>query len=310
MFSKKLEEPLKKLTRLKDNLKDLTEEEAYTLTELMLEGKLPEIRVAVFLTSMRIKGETPEELYGILRAIKKRCRNVDKKEKALDIALNYDGKEKTVYILPSAIYFCKKLGVEFTYHYAERVPTKEGVTLYDVLKALRMDKEIDIINQKDFIPELYSLMPLRRELGFRTFINTVEKLINPFNANKIITSVFHKPYFEKVSELLERLGYENYMIVKGVEGGIEPLPDRPTFFKLKGKEIEKVSPEDLNIRLPENIETDNVLEHSVRINKEIIEGKRRDEFFNWAVYTASFLLLAYGKVKSLEEGKELLLYNI
>jgi len=295
-------DPLKKLTRLKDNLQDLTEEEAYSIFKGILEGRFSEVRISAFLTAMRIKGESPEELLGVIRAIKEKMKFPPRKENALDLALNYDGKNRTLYILPSALWFCSRVGMEFTNHFALRTPTKEGITLYEVVEALGSEVGVSFSDQRDYCSDLYNLMSLRKGLGFRSLINTVEKFLNPFGTRKVIVSIFHRPYFEKNAELLDLLGFEDYTIIKGIEGGAEPYPDRPTLLKRKGGEIEAVEPGEFGLEMPESVRTERVLEDSVEVNRRIIEGTERGRFFNWAVYTAGILLYAGGTVASVKEG--------
>ncbi len=299
---KGLEETFRKLTKLRDNLKDLTVQESREIFTEILNGTLSQIKTAAFLTAMRIKGETPQELIGVIEAIRETMKPLSASGDALDLAPNYDGKVRTIYVLPSALWICSKLGSKFTNHYALSVPVKEGVTLYEVVRKLGTEINIRFVSQEEYAPKLYRLMDLRRELGFRTLINTVEKFLNPFGAGRVVVSVFHKPYFEKNGEVLDRLGFEDYTIIKGVEGGLEPHTDRPTLVKRKGKEIEVIDPSKLGLELPKNVQTDRVLDDSVEINRRIIEGEERGEFFNWAVYTAGLLLYAGGKVGSVKEG--------
>ncbi len=185
-------------------------EEAYAVFREILRGTLSDIKVVAFLTAMRIKGETPEELLGVIRAIREGIRYPDPMERAIDLALNYDGKNRTLYILPSAVWMASLCGLSFTNHFALRTPTKEGLTLYEVFTSLDVDASIRFADQEDFAPDLYRLMPIRRELGFRSLINTVEKLLNPFGTKKIVVSIFHKPYFRKTEELLDLLGFGDY----------------------------------------------------------------------------------------------------
>ncbi len=292
----------KKLTKLRENLQDLTEEEAYEIFKRILEGKLSEVKISAFLTAMRIKGETHEELLGVKKAIEEGMNRPRRREGALDLALNYDGKDRTIYILPAALWLCSRIGMEFTNHFALRTPTKEGVTLYEVVRAMGADLNINFSDQKDYAPELYRLMPLRRELGFRSLINTVEKFLNPFGTKMVAVSIFHKPYLEKNEKLLELFNLEDYTIVKGLEGGIEPMPDRPTYVKKRGKELEVIDPKEIELELPKDVQTENVLGDSVEINRSIVEGKERGKFLNWAIYTAGLLLYAGNRAKSVREG--------
>ena len=294
----------KKLTKLKENLQDLTREEAYEIFKGTLKGSFSPVKSAVFLTAMRIKGETTEELLGVMSAVEEGMNFPPPRPNALDLAMNYDGKNRTLYILPSALWICSQLGMEFTNHFALRTPTKEGITLYEVVEAMGVDVGVHFSDQKDYAPELAGLMPLRRELGFRSLINTIEKFLNPFKTERVVVSLFHKPYFGKNADLLDQIGVKDYTLVKGVEGGIEPLTDRPTLIMRKGKELESIDPKDLGLDLPKDIKTDRVLEDSVAINRKVISGEERGEFLSWAIYTAGVLLYAFGKYKNVTSAIE------
>ncbi len=298
-------EVLKKLTKQKENLKDLAREEACELFQSILEGKVSPIRAAFFLSAMRIKGETTEELLGVLEAIRKKA-HFPKEKADVDLALPYDGKTRTLFILPSALWLLREAGIKFSTHHGGKVPVKEGVTLPEVLGKLEEDLPVLRAHQRDLVPSLYALVPLRKELGFRTLINVVEKLLNPFRSRCVIVSVFHSPYLEKYSLLCEALGFEDYAVVKGLEGGAEPPPDRPLVLLRKGEEAMEVNPQKLGLNLPVSVKTENPLRDSLYLTRRIIKGQERGEFFNWALYTASLLLFLTRRVNSLREGLELL----
>ena len=298
---------IRKLTKLQGHLQDLTGEEAYLLAKSMLGREISDIKISALLTAMRIKGESVEELLGIIRALRESLKPLPPKPSHLDLSLNYDGKVKTVYILPSALVFARRCGLSMTYHWAEKVPAKMGTTLWTILEELGLTDGdlLSVAHQREFAPELYTLLPLRRELGFRTFFNVVEKFLNPFNCSYMISSLFHKPYFEKLSSLCNEIGFKRYVLVKGLEGGIEPLPDRPTFYMVSGGEVSKIDPFKLGIKLPKKIETERVLEDSVELNREVLEGRASEEYVNWACLSAGFLLTAGGLSQSPEEGFEM-----
>jgi anthranilate phosphoribosyltransferase len=295
----------KKLTKLKNHLQDLTEQEAYTLMKKVLNGDLSPIKIASFLTAMRIKGETPEEILGFVRAVKETARKFPMEGRAIDLSLNYDGKVKTLFVLPSALFIVQKAGINLVYHFADRVPAKEGITLNDIIEALGnkfVSKGLLRIHQKDLAPKLYGLLPLRRELGFRTFLNVIEKLINPADTDRIITSVFHKPYLHKLAEVLPALGFKKFLIVKGLEGGIEPHPNKPTLYIREGLKPAEFEPSRLGIKLPDSVFTKEIVRDSVDINLRIVRGEAPQEFINWALLTAGFILFLGKETESPEEG--------
>ena len=300
-----LSKSFSKLTKLKEHLQDLTEEEAYLLTRSMLTGELSIPKSSAFLTAMRIKGETHEELMGVMRALKE-IRKPLSGTSDLDLSLNYDGKNKSLYILPSAVFIVSECGLRLTYHYGDRVPAKEGVTLKEVLdkvvSELKIDMPLRTTHQREFAPELYNLMPLRRELGFRTFINVLEKLLNPFNSPRVVTSLFHKPYFKKMSELCSSLNFKSYTLIKGLEGGVEPLTDRPTYYSKNSERVESFNPKGKGIKLPKDVNTDDVLGSSVDINLKVLKGNAKAEFLNWALLSAGFLIFSADMSNTISEG--------
>jgi anthranilate phosphoribosyltransferase len=70
-------------------------------------------------------------------------------------------------------------------------------------------------------PPLARLLDLRDELGVRTVVHPVAKLLNPARAPVQLIGVTHPPYLEKAAEAVKMLGGRRALIVRGVEG--EPL---------------------------------------------------------------------------------------
>ncbi|NPA33149.1 MAG: anthranilate phosphoribosyltransferase [Aquificae bacterium] len=307
---------VKKLTRSKENLTDLTREEARFFMSSLLGGKLKPLRAFALLTALRIKGETGEELLGFWEALGEFL-SFRASADAIDLALNYDGKVKTPYVLPSALFIAISDGLSFTLHGEEGVPTKEGVTPLSVLESMgvRPRREnalsflsscgLSFLRQRDFLPSLYALLPMRRELGFRTTLNVIEKFANPFGAKDVIASVFHKPYAEKVGEFLSSAGFRRWAVVRGAEGGIETRTSSPT---------EVLTPEgsfifDCEVKgVPQGLMSP---KEQALVNEEILALGREDSLRDWAVCTAGLLLLLGGRAKSEEEAlgraRELLL---
>ncbi len=301
---------LKRVCRGCMNPGHITKEEAKSVFDNILKGKGDPVQISAFLTGMRMKGETQEELEGFYEATVSLQRDIGSRvENELDLGVNYDGKIKTPHILPSAIFIAMGCGVNMSSHGTEGVPAKFGPSFIKVLgKMINTEGSLFVkegfryADQKEFVPELYKLKEIRKRLGFRTFINVIEKLLNPFNAENIITSVAHNPYFEKVYNLLLKAGFKRITVVKGVEGGIEPYPDRKTTLMLNGEFME-IDPSlyGLTSDLPKgNLN----IEEQAKLNISIIKNEN-NIYKNWALLTSALLLLASGKVSSIKEGVEL-----
>ena len=76
-------------------------------------------------------------------------------------------------------------------------------------------------------PALDRLLTLRGLLGLRSPINTVVRLINPFDAPCSVDGVFHPPYIDVHLGAAERLGRERLAVVKGGGGEAERNPAKP-----------------------------------------------------------------------------------
>jgi len=77
-------------------------------------------------------------------------------------------------------------------------------------------------------PALDRLLGLRALLGLRSPVNTVARLLNPFDAGVSVDGVFHPPYIDLHLGAAERLGRARLLVVKGGGGEAERNPARPT----------------------------------------------------------------------------------
>ncbi|NPA51348.1 MAG: anthranilate phosphoribosyltransferase [Aquificae bacterium] len=300
--------------------KALSFEEAEEAMRIILNGDCDDIETGAFFMAMRYKGEEIQELKGFLEALRDETKITHTpKFKPLDISVPYDGKNRTPHILPASIFIATSSGLKITGHGSENVPAKYGTNYYDVLIEMGCcylkDKE-DVLDALEisgfaYLPQwcfnrkLFALLPKRRKFHLRTFINVIEKLLNPFNTKKIAVGIFHKPYFKKLKELLTHLQFEDFYVIKGVEGGIETNPFKPTtIIDKEGKEI-KISPSK-----PINIEEKSIsLKENAKLCYQILKGESHP-LEQWAVETAGLLLFIGGVASSIEEGIELAKENL
>lgn len=294
--------------------KDLTFEQAKEAMHLILDGESDDIETGAFWMAMRYKGETVEELTGFLQALREETRIIDVSGlDPVDLSVPYDGKNRTPHILPAAIFIATANGVKLTGHGSENVPAKYGSSYYDVLIEMGCcylkDKE-DVINALEksgfaYLPQwcfnrkLFAILPKRRKFHLRTYLNVIEKLINPFNSKKIVAGIFHKPYFKKLKELLISSGFEDFYVVKGLEGGIEPNPFRETLLIDKNENEIKIKP----VQDWELTESPVNLKENAKICLSILRNENIP-YKSWAVQTAAFLLFTGKVVDSIEEGIE------
>lgn len=311
-------EYLKKVGVGKQRSKDLNYKEAYEANTKILNGEATDVQIGYFWGAMRMKYETEEELFGFLDSLKEETNIIDSDELCpLDLGISYDGKNRSVHILPASIFIATGAGAKIVGHGNEKVPSKYGITYHQILNAmgcLNLSNPDEIIkalelsgfsfyHQKFMNPKLASLLPKRQEFGLRNYLNTVEKLLNPFKTTKIIIGVAHNPYISKYIQLSLYSGFKDVFVVKGLEGGIEPFPNRDTKVITNKIYSLTIRPKDLKIEATPISEYLSI-EQNAKLCISILENQE-DNFKNWALITAGLLLIAYGTTEDLKQAVDL-----
>jgi anthranilate phosphoribosyltransferase len=223
--------------------RDLTISEAEEAFENLLSGRTSEAQTAAFMAALRIKEESAEELTVFTRVLRGHSERLEKtRPDLLDICVPYDGRGKTPVLLGASALIAAAAGAKVALHgrIGQGLSPKFGVAVGDVLKSLGIavdaslpeaEKILDeigvsyILSEK-FSPGLNRFDQIRLDYGMRSFFNTIEKLINPFNAGSAMVGVFHQPVMRRVALAIQSQGYFRGMVVQGPEGSVEVLTSR------------------------------------------------------------------------------------
>ena len=195
--------------------RDLSFEESRDMMEQILTAKAAPEQIAAFLLGWRLKSESIEEFRGALAALDAYTR---KKSVPNSIELGYpfDGKAKNPYLLKG---IAKHLGVtslQIVVTGDECQPAKEGLTTKELCKKFEL-KNLHYFDRAHYLHELHALTRIRRLLGVRTGLNTIEKLIGVGESKYAITGVHHMPYVKKYIEIFGGR-YERFALIQGDEG--------------------------------------------------------------------------------------------
>ncbi len=217
--------------------KDLTEEEAEDALSLILDGKISQVRMGVFLIAARMKIETVPENIGYWRALQKRM--TPKKiglDKLLQIADPFDGFQRIPYFGFYAIPVIAELGLPVYGHSALPLPPKLGITFEDLLvnhyqapvsgtgeQRIKQVEEFKFgyINTSDCLPALENLRSIRTEIVKRPMLATLEKILMPLKAegkNFLATTYFHRGYETSLTEIGKRSQFDRVIVGNGMEG--------------------------------------------------------------------------------------------
>lgn len=241
--------------------KDLSFDEAYAATRVILENRADPVQSAIFFIALRMKRETNNENQGVLKAILETMEKVIAPvDHLVDVADPYDGYTRSVPMVPFVPAVLAACGVPSVLHGVESVGPKYGVTHHKVLSAagLCVDLSVDAavarigepdvgwayIDQSVFCPDLYNLISLRTRIVKRPVLTTVEVMTCPVRARKqthLFTGYVHKAYPPVYADLARFAGFDSAIIARGVEGGIIPSLKQPAkIFEYHDKQAETV----------------------------------------------------------------------
>jgi anthranilate phosphoribosyltransferase len=222
--------------------RDLTRLEAAAAMESIMSGGATPAQVAAFLTALRMKGETVEELIGLaevmrLKAVRVRTRAEVKaalagtdREMLIDTCGTGGDASGTFNVSTATAFVVAGAGVKVAKHGNRSVSSLCGSA--DVVEALGINLDLPPARVAQCIDEvgigflyaplLHTAMkhvgPARREMGIRTVFNVLGPLTNPAGANAQVIGVYARHLVEPLARVLAELGTIRAFVVHGADG--------------------------------------------------------------------------------------------
>jgi len=225
---------------------DLSETEARQVMEYIMVGEATPAQIAAFITALRMKGETVEEITGAAKAMRSMATRIEAKGPAIALESNgLNQAEETVeetivdtcgtggdgantFNISTAVAFVAAgAGLTVAKHGNRAVSSKCGSA--DVLERLGVNLSLTPEQVKYCVAETgigFLFAPVyhlamkhavgpRREIGIRTIFNLLGPLANPAGANAQVLGVYEPELTEKLAWVLSRLGLKQAMVVHG-----------------------------------------------------------------------------------------------
>ena len=222
--------------------KDLSRIEAAGAMEAIMSGAATDAQIAAFLATLRMKGETVEELIGFAqvmreKAVKVRTRAGDivgatgtDREMLIDTAGTGGDASGTFNVSTATAFVVAGAGVKVAKHGNRSVSSLCGSA--DVVETLGIKVELPPTKIGRCIDEigigfLYApllhtamkhVMTARREMGIRTVFNMLGPLTNPAGANAQVIGVYSEALTEPLARVLAELGTLRAFVVHGADG--------------------------------------------------------------------------------------------
>jgi anthranilate phosphoribosyltransferase len=270
----------------------LSEQQAEEAMTILLEGGSTPSMTASFLTALRMKGETVDELTGFARAMRAAATPLEigaQFRPLLDTCGTGGNRTSCFNVSTIAALVAAGAGVRIAKHGNRSLAGKCGSA--DVLEALGVNTRVEpavtarAIEQIGigflFAPTFHlstrHVQPIRQELKIRTAFNFLGPLTNPARAEMQVVGTWSAEAAEKIAGTLARLGLQRGCVVHGSDGmGELTLAGPSTVFSVHNGAVktEIHHPEDYG--LPQR-EAGSVQGGDVEYNRAIAESVLKGE---------------------------------
>ncbi len=209
---------------------DLTSDESMHLFELIMSGKLSEIDITAILTTLKLKGETKNEILGATKIMRSKSMKISSSVNTVDTCGTGGDMSDTLNISTAASLVAASCGIKIAKHGNKSVSSKSGSAdmLENIGYKFSNDPKIieDQLNRNNFCfmfaqyhhSAMRYVINVRKTLGTRTIFNLLGPLTNPANATNQLLGVYDKKWLNTHCEVLKELGSNNVMVVHGVDG--------------------------------------------------------------------------------------------
>lgn len=309
-----------KIKNLKNKLfsqNNLTINESLSLFDEIMNGRLNEIDISAILTSLKIKGETKEEILGATRIMRSKSLKILTTENTVDTCGTGGDMSDTLNISTAASLVAASCGVKIAKHGNKSVSSKSGSA--DMLEKIGYKfsndpKKLEDQLQKNnfcfmFAQYHHSAMKhvinVRKTLGTRTIFNLLGPLTNPADAKNQLLGVYDKKWLNIHCEVLKELGSKKVMIVHGFDGLDEITLSQNTYIcELKDNKIHNYQFDPREIGY-EYISLDEIKGGDPKYNAEsflkMINGDHK-KFQKIVEINAGAAIYLAGKAKNIKEG--------
>ena len=298
----------------------LTASEASTAFEVILSGEASPAQIGSFVTALRVRGETIDEIAAGVSVMRANAMKVKTPTHVLDTCGTGGDGSGSYNISTAVAIVAAACGAYVAKHGTLAQSSKSGSS--DVLQALGVELNLtataleQCINEVGigflFAPNHHAAMrhvaPIRKELGFRTIFNLLGPLSNPAGANRQLLGVFDKQWVEPLAHVLKKLGSERAWVVHGSDGMDELTTTGPsTVASLRKGEINvfEVTPEDAGLARakPEDL-VGGAPDENAAAMTALLEGEMGAYRDIVLLNTAAALVVCH-KAETLKEGVEM-----
>lgn len=242
---------------------DLTEAEMAGVMEVIMTGGATDAQIGGFLTALRMKGETIDEITGAARVMRQLATKVEVKAENLVDTCGTGGDGANIFnVSTAAAFVVAAAGGQVAKHGNRSVSSSTGSA--DVLEAAGVNLSLSAEQVARAVEEIgvgfmfapahhsamkHAIGP-RKELAMRTIFNMLGPITNPASVPNQVLGVFDGDLCEPLANVLGRLGSKHVLVVHAYDGLDElTLSGKSRVAELKDGKVSvyDVSPEEFGM---------------------------------------------------------------
>lgn len=297
---------------------NLTYEEMTNAADYLFTEDVSESEMGAFLAALKVKGETAEEIAGLVQVIREKSILIGSSVGPVmdNCGTGGDGSQ-SFNISTTSAFVIAGAGIKIAKHGNRSVSSRTGSA--DVLENLgvslnfRAEQIHEILEENGIAflfapnlhPSLKRIMKIRRDLKIPTIFNLIGPLTNPIDLETQLLGIYRRDMLEMMASVLHRLGRKRALILNGAGFMDEASLSGENHFVLldRGDIIPfTLKPEDVGLPYYENYE---IRGGDSRENAEILlnvltgeKGAYRDT----VLFNAGLAIFANGLASTVQEG--------
>lgn len=319
---------------------DLKEVEMEKAMDEIMSGTATPAQIGSFITALRLKGETVDEIAGAARAMRAKATkicgdnhivNIDRDEiniedeTILDVVGTGGDGTRTFNVSTTTAFVAAGGGIKVAKHGNRAVSSICGSA--DVIEKLQVDLDLTTTDVERCINEVgigflyapifhgamkYAAGP-RREIGIRSIFNLLGPVTNPAGASVQVLGVYESGLTDKMANVLKRLGTKEAFVVCG-EGTFDEIsicgPTRVSHLKDDSVHTFQMTPEayGFNRAAIEDIVGGDATENA-RIIQNILDGEKGPKR-EMVLLNASAAFVASGLCDNFKDGIKIAIDSI
>ncbi|MCM3692655.1 anthranilate phosphoribosyltransferase [Neobacillus niacini] len=205
-----------------------TEPQMKEAMDLLLGEEVSESEIAAFLMGLKSKGETVDEITGIVKGLKENTLPFRKKfPNVIDNCGTGGDGSSSFNISTTSAFVIAGAGIPVAKHGNRSISSKTGSA--DVLEYLGINLNLSVERTEEILdelgiaflfaphvhPKLKKVMTVRRQLKIPTIFNFIGPLTNPIDLDYQLLGVYRRDLLPVFAEVLQNLGRKRAVVING-----------------------------------------------------------------------------------------------